>query len=184
MITMNPVLRNFLITCGLLVLVFAAGYAYVTRQSAGTGPTSDTASTTTYTLPDGTVISVPAGATITEVTEPAPAAQGPQAPDYRKPIVYDASVSAEVRAAIEAQFAKNKEEIARDSRDFNAWMNLAILRKIAGDYRGAETIWLYATEVWPTNPVAFNNLGDLYTNFLKDPAKAKLYYDAAAKLRP
>jgi len=61
-------------------------------------------------------------------------------------------------------------------------MDLAILHKIGGDYRGAEAIWLYATKMWPTSYVPFSNLADLYQNFLKDPVKAEFYSAEAAKL--
>ena len=173
----NPAIRTLLITCAALALIAAGAYAYINRAPGG--QPSSTGSTTTQTLSDGTVITVPAGATVTE--ENAPVSQI-VAPNYRKPIIYDGSVSADVRAAIEAQFDKAKKLLATNPNDFNAWLNIAILHKMAGDYRGAEAIWLYATKQWSTSPVAYSNLGDLYQNFLKDSAKAKFYSDQAAQL--
>ena len=175
----NPAMRTLLITCAVILLATAGIYSYVRRAPA---TSSSTATTTSQTLSDGTVVSgLPEGAVITEIPTEQPASAA-VAPDYRKPIVYDGSVSAEVRAAIESQFDKDKKLLAINPNDFNAWLNIAILHKIAGDYRGAEAIWLYAVKQWPTSYVAFHNLGDLYQNFLKDSTKAKYYSDQAVKL--
>jgi tetratricopeptide (TPR) repeat protein len=57
-------------------------------------------------------------------------------------------------------------------------------RKAAGDYAGAASVWERATEVWVTHPVAYNNLGDLYMNFLKDPKKAETNYLKVVELDP
>jgi hypothetical protein len=91
-------------------------------------------------------------------------------------------VSADVRAAIEPRLAADIALLSVNPDNFNAWMDIAILRKIGGDYRGAEEIWLYATKHWPKSVVPFQNLADLYQNFLNDPAKAKVYTDLAAGL--
>ncbi len=171
----NPATRNFLITIAVLILIAAGFYAYSNRD---TSSTSSTATTTSQTLSDGTVVSgLPEGAVVTEDT----VAQ-PVAPNYRAPITYGADVTADIKAAIEPRFTEDVALIAKNNQNFNAWMDLAILHKIGGDYRGAEAIWLYATKEWPTSYIAFNNLGDLYQNFLPDQAKAKFYSDQAAKL--
>lgn len=172
----NSATRTLIITCAVVLLAAAGIYSYINRGPATSSPT---ASTTSQTLQDGTTVSgLPEGATVTEETQ----APQPVAPNYRAPVAYSADTSAEVRAAIEAQRAENIRQIAADPQNFNAWMNLAILHKIGGDYRGAEAIWLYVTKKWSTSAVAFNNLADLYQNFLKDPVKAKFYSDQAAKL--
>ncbi len=104
-------------------------------------------------------------------------------PDYTKPIVYSASVSVEVKAAIEVQFAKAKELLAKDPMDFNTWIDLGTIHKMAGDYKGAEAIWIYASKQWESD-VAHANLGDLYLNFLKDKTKAAASFQAALALKP
>jgi len=173
----NLPLRTLLITCGALFLLAAAAYVYLNHAPAG--QPSPTGSTTSQTLSDGTVVSgLPEGATVTEETS----ASQPVAPNYRAPVAYGADVTADVKAAIEPRLAADIALLAKNNQDFNAWMDLAILHKIGGDYRGAEAIWLYATKQWPTSYVAFHNLGDLYQNFLKDSAKAKFYSDQATRL--
>src|SRR3989344_2198784 len=168
----NPVIRNLIATCAALAVLAAGIYLYINRAPAGT---------TSQTLSDGTVVSgLPEGAVVTE--EPSVPQPAVAAPDYRKAVAYDASVTAEVRATIERHFAADVALLAKNPQNFSAWMDLAILHKIGGDYRGAEAIWLYATKQWSTSPVAYSNLGDLYQNFLKDSAKAKFYSDQAAQL--
>ena len=166
----NPAIRTLLITCGALVMLAAGIYLYISAPIA----------TSSQTLSDGTVVSgLPEGATAAE--ENAPASQI-VAPNYRAPVAYGTDVTAEVKATIEPRLAADIALLAKNNQNFNAWMDLAILHKIGGDYRGAEAIWLYATKQWPTSYVAFHNLGDLYQNFLKDSAKAKFYSDQAVKL--
>ena len=173
---MDTTIRTFLITCAVLALIAVGAYAYINRASEG--QPSSTSSTTSQTLSDGTVITVPAGSTVSEV----PAARPPTAPNYRAPVAYGAEVTAEVKASIEPRLAADIALLAKNNQDFSAWMDLAILHKIGGDYRGAEAIWLYATKMWPKSSIAFSNLADLYQNFLKDPVKAKFYSGQAAKL--
>ena len=166
----NSPLRTLLITCATLAVLAAGIYLYINRAPVAT---------TSQTLSDGTVVSgLPEGATVTEETS----APQPVAPNYRAPVAYGADVTAEVKAAIEPRLAADIALLAKNNQDFSAWMDLAVLHKIGGDYRGAEAIWLYATKQWPTSYVAFHNLGDLYQNFLKDKVKAKFYSDQAVKL--
>lgn len=63
-----------------------------------------------------------------------------------------------------------------DPDNFSAWMNLGQLKKNVGDYRGAEAIWLHVNEIRPGNSVSFNNLGDLYANFLNEYDKAETQF--------
>jgi len=170
----NTPTRTLLITCVALLLIVAGTYSYLNR--ADTLPTTNSSP---QKLSDGTTVSgLPEGATVTEETS----APQPVAPNYRAPVAYGADVTAEVKAAIEPRIAADIALLSKNNQDFSAWMDLAILHKIGGDYRGAEAIWLYATKQWPTSYVAFHNLGDLYQNFLKDSAKAKFYSDQAVKL--
>jgi tetratricopeptide (TPR) repeat protein len=112
---------------------------------------------------------------VTEVLPPQPL----QAPALT-PIQYASSVSADVHTAVESHFSKDVQLLTKNPQDFNAWMDVALLHKIGGDYHGAETIWIYVTKQWPTSSIAFHNLGDLYQNFLHDSVQAQTYYEQAA----
>ncbi len=56
------------------------------------------------------------------------------------------------------------------------WLNLGIWRKTVGDYEGAAEAWSFTTIIRPKDPVAFHNLGDLYSQYLPDYSKAEQYY--------
>ena len=68
-----------------------------------------------------------------------------------------------------------KVDVNKSGRDLSA----DGLKKIVGDYRGAEEIWLYVNQIRPLNSISFNNLGDLYTNFLGEFDKAEEMFKIA-----
>ena len=74
--------------------------------------------------------------------------------------------------------------INKDKYDFNMWINLGTLRHMAVDEQGAKEVWEYASATWPTNVASFNDLGDLYANYLKDYAKAESNFLTAVKNKP
>jgi len=64
------------------------------------------------------------------------------------------------------------------------WLNLGIWRKNLGDYEGAEEAWEFVIFIRPNDPVAFHNLGDLYSQYLIDFTKAEKYYLLAIENDP
>ncbi len=64
------------------------------------------------------------------------------------------------------------------------WLNLGIWRKNLGDYEGAEEAWKFVTFIRLNDPVAFNNLGDLYSQYLIDFSKAEKNYLKAIAIAP
>jgi tetratricopeptide (TPR) repeat protein len=78
--------------------------------------------------------------------------------------------------SLKAQAANAAAAIAKNVHDTDSWIVLGVARKEAGDYVGAAAAWQYVSAIAPTNPVSFNNLGDLYMNYLHDNAKAVSNY--------
>lgn len=175
---MTPIQRNFAFSIA-IVVTLGAGIYYWTRSTQPAAGTSDNATTTVQILPDGTVVA-PEGYTVTEQ----PVEQTIAAPAYKTGLKFDAGVSPEVRAALEANLKALQAAIDKDRFDFSAWVRLGGIRKTAGDYQGAAEIWTYTSKQWPGSSVSFNNLGDLYMNFLKDYAKAEAAYKQVVKLDP
>ncbi len=64
------------------------------------------------------------------------------------------------------------------------WLQLGILRKFIGDYDGAVEAWKYASVIRPKEPISYNNLGDIYGNYLHDPKQAEIYMKKAVELEP
>lgn len=119
------------------------------------------------------------GYTITPVIEPVLSV-----PNYTQAIAYDDPIPLNVRNAIESQFAEVSGILAKDPKDFNAWARLGVLHKMAGDYNSAKMLWEYVSRTWPKNTVSFTNLGDLYTNYLKEYPKAETNYLAQIENMP
>lgn len=107
----------------------------------------------------------------------------PKAPAYTKAIPMNASVSADVRAAIEAQHADVRKALDTNKSDINAWTRLGVLHKIAGDYAGAAEMWIYITQVWRDDPIAYGNLGSLYRVQGKTAEAKAAYTTAIAKAK-
>lgn len=170
---MTEIKRNLALGTGIAALLGAGVYYYATRSPlpAPGGPTA----TSTPIVIDG--IGASGNYTVERVEDAAPP------PPAIRSIVITADLPAEARTAIAAHFAEYKTLLGKDPQNFNAWLDLAILYKIGGDYRGAEAIWLYTSKGWPGSPISFNNLADLYANFLKDKVKAEFYAKEAAKLQ-
>ncbi len=64
---------------------------------------------------------------------------------------------------------------------FDAWMTLGATKKTIGDLTGAAAVWEQVGVIRPNNSISFNNLGDLYANFLPDYPKAEAAYRTAIK---
>lgn len=105
-------------------------------------------------------------------------------PDFRAPLKISPEISADVKLALQKNFATLVEILAKDSFDLKSWIDLGTIRKMGGDYKGAETAWLFVTKGSPTNTVAYSNLADLYMNFLKDYPKSEAMYLKVISLNP
>jgi len=105
-----------------------------------------------------------------------PVSNTPATPEYTKSLVCTPSVPAETCTTIKQRAAAAAASISKNKLDVNAWIILGNMRKQAGDYTGAAAAWQYVSIISPTNIVSFNNLGDLYMNFLKDYPKAESNY--------
>lgn len=102
-------------------------------------------------------------------------------PDYITAISVNASVAADVRAAIQAQQADVITMLSKNPKDIDTWIRFATLNKIAGDYSRSIEVLLYITKVWPKDPVAYGGLGDVYRTQGK-VTQAKASYTTAVSV--
>jgi tetratricopeptide (TPR) repeat protein len=107
-----------------------------------------------------------------------------QMPDLDREIIIKGNINEETKdTAIE----KIKEITAQLKEDYDRreeWLNLGIWRKTLGDYEGAEQAWKFVTLIRPNDPIAFHNLGDLYSQYLVDFQKAEKFYLLAIEKNP
>lgn len=178
--------KQWLATAGVATVLVLIGVFLFARSSyspSGTSATTTGLATSTITFPETRTINGVTG-TGDFTVETVPMADLPSAPDFRAPIKFSSTIAPEVKTQIQAEADILIGRISNDSSDLRSWIDLGTLHKMAGDYKGAETIWLYVSKVAPTNSIAFQNLGDLYQNFLKDYAKAESNFLTAIKNSP
>lgn len=172
---------------GVIVVILLAIAAYVFWQGAhkpGFQPSATTATTsaTTTTQISSTtvVVSGPSGTyTITQL----PDSTTPPAPPYKAAIICPSTMSQDQCASIQTKDASIIATLNKNQTDSGSWITLGTLRKEVGDYTGAATAWKYVTELYPTSPIAFLDLGDLYMNFAHDYPKAEANLLAAIKVQ-
>lgn len=111
-------------------------------------------------------------------------ASGLQAPSLNHETAFAKDVPTEVRLKLTQQISKLVSSLKKDSTNFNAWMDLAIAYKIAGDLKQAEAIWLFLTEAAPTQGISAHNLGTFYHLTTKDFAKSEKYFLMAVAREP
>lgn len=75
-------------------------------------------------------------------------------------------------------------DLKKDPQDNLKWLNLAILRKMLGDYKVSVEILNFVAILWPNDYVAYNNLADLYQYYIKNPALAEKNWLKVIELKP
>jgi hypothetical protein len=105
-------------------------------------------------------------------------------PNLNRPYTPPSNLPASVQADDKKAVADAIAQLKIDPNHLAYWLQLAIYRKGANDYAGAEEIWLYCTKRWPTDFTAFEDLGDLYANYMHESAQAVEYWNKAIAIAP
>lgn len=160
-----------------VLLLAAAAARFTLRTPAATSSDTPVASSTPVVAATTTGNNAPGVSPDEIINLPTP-------PDFRAPVAYAPSTSSDVKAIIDAKMKLLQDKLAVNSFDLAAWTDLGTLHKMGGDYRGAETAWVFVTKASPKHPTAYANLADLYMNFLKDYPKADTMYKKVIALAP
>jgi tetratricopeptide (TPR) repeat protein len=177
---MNTTNRNVVIGVVVVVLILLGYLAWQERGTAAPSSSSTASSTATTT---GSVITTTQNSTSTSGYTIKPI-YAPTAPNYKTPLTFAAGVNATDKLTYQSQFANDETVIASNPENYSAWLDLGILREETGDYQGAAADWRYVTELYPSDPTAFADLGDLYGTYLHQSAQGITYYKEAIKLDP
>ncbi len=156
---------------GLLVVAALAGYVLAQRNNSAPAANS-TASSTVATKTEA------AGAAGQGITTSIPE------PDLSRPYTPPADLPASVQATDKKAVSDAVAQLKIDPNHIAYWLQLAVYRKGANDYTGAEEIWLYCVARWPTDPTAYNNLADLYGNYTHNYPSAVSYWNKLIALQP
>jgi len=184
---MTSTTRNVLIAIVIIVVIALLGYfAWQERGNTSSAPTVSTATSTATST--GVSINV-SGTTTTTTTggytiTPIYSSSAATAPNYKTPLTFPAGTTADEQASYQSQFATIQTTLAATPTDFSSWIQLGILRQETGDYSGAAVDWKYVTEIYPSDPTAFADLGNLYATYLGEPSQGITDYKEAIKLDP
>jgi hypothetical protein len=174
---MNDQTRKWYGIVAAAVVVLAALGFYFAAHKKAVAPSAGTSdiqlATTTGNQPEGEV-------SIGSV----PNTSGIPAPDLNRAYTPPSNLPANVQADSKKAVAAAVKQLKIDPNHLAYWLQLAVYRKGAGDYAGAEEIWVYCTKVWPKDPLSYQNLGDLYGNYLHDYPKAVAYWTKGSELEP
>lgn len=172
-----------------IIIILFGGYVYIDKRMRNNteGNLANTATTTdnSQVITDkntGTVITTSGngGYTITQV--PVDNTPLPQPiPDLNRPVTAQggANVSTDAILVATPRILALQAELKKNANNPDGWLGLGIFQKMAGDYQGAVISWTYASRLNPKDYVPLGDLGDLYANFLKNNAKAEMYYKEA-----
>ena len=188
--TMNFVLKITLAVVGIAALALAAYYGFTKEQDRARGEQvaldareeETEAGTTTASAPS---VSVPVSSPPAQEKGEKTAQPGAfPAPDLARPVKAFLPLAPSAEEDFKKRLALLIAALRRNPDDYSAWLGVGLYRKALGDYAGAAEVWEYVALRWPTDYVAYNNLGDLYHLYLKDYPKAEQYFLKTAELQP
>ena len=90
-------------------------------------------------------------------------------------------LSAEAHAAILKSLSKVATNLAKNPGSVEDWMLLGTYRQLLGDYEGAKEAWVYVGSKGNIAQ-AYENLGNLYANYLRVPTQVEVNYKKAIAL--
>lgn len=106
------------------------------------------------------------------------------APDLNRPVVARITLSSSVEEDARKNIALLTAALRKTPDEYTAWVALGMYRKTLGDYEGAKEVWEYVIKRWPTDYIAYNNLGNLFRDELRDYPHAEAMYLKTVVLRP
>ena len=182
---MEPTLRiRYAIAMGLFALVLIMAGYFIThpKTPVAHAPTTEVATTTVSATTTAAKpvtnpsISIPQSADAT--------AMGLVVPNLNRPYTPPSYAPADVQASDKATVAAAIKQLKIDPNHLAYWLQLAVYRKQASDFVGAEEILLYCVARWPKDETAFGNLVDIYGNYTHQYDKAILYSKKRIALKP
>ena len=102
-------------------------------------------------------------------------------PSLTRDVRFAEAISESVRERIRGNVMLDRTQIQKDPNDIDAWLDLAIRYREAGDFKGAEQVWKYLSETFPTQHTSAFNLGVLYHQDLKKYSRAEEQYKEAIR---
>lgn len=101
-----------------------------------------------------------------------------------RPINFPPDFTPEARELFNTNLAELKRQLAEDPKKASAWFDLAIYYRMIRDTEGAVAVWEHIIALYPTDGVAYHNLGEYYLHDEKDYPRSETYYLKSIELNP
>ncbi len=167
------------IVAAAVVVIAALGWYFAAHHKASAPSVSNSTATTTSTT------SASGGGNAgpnSSVGSAVPDQSTLQKPDLNRPYKPLSTLPQSVQDNNKKLYATAVQQLKIDPNGIAYWLQLAQLRKGANDFSGAAEVWIYVTKRWPNDPIAFENLGDLYANYMHEAALGVEYWQKALPL--
>lgn len=105
-------------------------------------------------------------------------------PDLNRPVVIYSELPEETKKLAKERIVAITKTLKHDNVLFEDWLELGTYRKLIGDYDAALEVWLYASKLDPASSVSYNNIANLYANYIRNYEKAEWYYLKAIEVAP
>lgn len=175
-------LRNLFIgtLCIVAIMVLTIFLTRMNKKQVAVPSTNGTTTTAVQTASTTVVVTTPNGSyTIEQLPD-----TKPKMPVIVRALPFTGTFTADQKAAIQATANVLEKKLEQNPADSASWLSLGAVRKIAGDYTGAQMVWEYVAALAPNNTASLSNLADLNANFLKNYSVAARYYKKVITLDP
>lgn len=108
----------------------------------------------------------------------------PVAPDLDRPITVSTALPDRIVWGAKNRIEELVVALKKDNTLYHEWLDLALQRKLIGDYDAAKEIWVYITQTWADDATAYNNLANLYVMVYHDNTRAEMYLLRAIEKEP
>lgn len=105
-------------------------------------------------------------------------------PSLRRAVVFSAPISEESKIIIRGQVAVDQGLLVKEPKNLEAWLDLAIQYKQAGDLAEAQKVWKYLDQAFPQQSTSAFNLGVTYHQDLKKYDLSEAHYREAIRRNP
>ncbi|MFY9463105.1 MAG: hypothetical protein WAP52_02885 [Candidatus Sungiibacteriota bacterium] len=170
-----------------LLIVVGLGYYRYAIRAPDQGSPIDTSAGNTAGSASSAPVSVGIKGTGDYTVEAVPLSAGNAPagmPQLRRPVVFSSAFPPEAQRLMTQKIDASIGALEKDSRLFDEWMQLAMLRKTVDDYEGARQIWEFLKTTNPKQASPYANLAALYTYELKNPTLAEQNFAQAMQKGP
>lgn len=105
-------------------------------------------------------------------------------PNLDREVQFSEGVPDEARTIITNKVNTLQDTLREDPTNAGAWYDLAVYYHNANDYRAAEEVWQFLTEVALNDTTAYENLAKLYHFSLPDYSKSESYFQQSLAVNP